>query len=136
MPSRDSAAVAVWVKTGGRYEPKKISGISHFLEHMLFKGTKTRTTRQIKEEVEGVGGILNAFTGEEVTCYFAKLLKEHYPQYTIGYSDHSIGILMPAVAVGMGAEIIEKHITLDRNMKGTDHRGSLEPLGGWCRTRS
>jgi sialic acid synthase len=58
-------------------------------------------------------------------------LKEHYPQFTIGYSDHSIGILMPAVAVGMGAEIIEKHITLDRNMKGTDHRGSLEPEGIW-----
>lgn len=52
-------------------------------------------------------------------------LKEHYPEYTIGYSDHSIGIVIPAVAVAMGAEIIEKHITLDRNMKGTDHIGSL-----------
>ncbi|MDO9615408.1 MAG: N-acetylneuraminate synthase family protein, partial [Bacteroidota bacterium] len=62
-------------------------------------------------------------------------LKNHYPQYTIGYSDHSIGILMPAVAVGMGAEIIEKHITLDRNMKGTDHRGSLEPEGIWRMVR-
>ena len=60
-----------------------------------------------------------------------QFLKENYPQYTIGYSDHSIGILMPAVAVGMGAEIIEKHITLNRNMKGTDHRGSLEPEGIW-----
>jgi sialic acid synthase len=62
-------------------------------------------------------------------------LKDHYPQYAIGYSDHSIGILMPAVAVGMGAEIIEKHITLDRNMKGTDHRGSLEPEGIWRMVR-
>jgi 3-deoxy-D-glycero-D-galacto-nononate 9-phosphate synthase len=52
-------------------------------------------------------------------------LKEHYPEYTIGYSDHSVGIVIPALAVGLGAEIIEKHITLDRNMKGTDHRGSL-----------
>ena len=60
-----------------------------------------------------------------------QFLKENYPQYTIGYSDHSIGILMPAVAVGIGAEIIEKHITLNRNMKGTDHRGSLEPEGIW-----
>jgi 3-deoxy-D-glycero-D-galacto-nononate 9-phosphate synthase len=64
-----------------------------------------------------------------------QFLKENYPQYTIGYSDHSIGILMPAVAVGMGAEIIEKHITLDRNMKGTDHRGSLEPEGIWRMVR-
>ena len=60
-----------------------------------------------------------------------QFLKENYPQYAIGYSDHSIGILMPAIAVGIGAEIIEKHITLDRNMKGTDHRGSLEPEGIW-----
>lgn len=52
-------------------------------------------------------------------------LKEHYPQYTIGYSDHSFGIVIPAVAVALGAEIIEKHITLDRNMKGTDQKGSL-----------
>jgi sialic acid synthase len=52
-------------------------------------------------------------------------LKEHYPDFTIGYSDHSIGIVIPAVAVALGAEIVEKHITLDRNMKGTDHKGSL-----------
>lgn len=52
-------------------------------------------------------------------------LKKHYPQYTIGFSDHTIGIAAPAVAVGMGARIIEKHITIDRQMKGTDQRGSL-----------
>lgn len=62
-------------------------------------------------------------------------LKEIYPQYTIGYSDHSIGIVVPAVAVGLGAEVIEKHITLDRNMKGTDHQGSLGPEGIWRMVR-
>jgi len=56
-------------------------------------------------------------------------LKESYPEYTIGYSDHSIGIVIPAVAVALGAEVIEKHITLDRNMKGTDHKVSLGPDG-------
>lgn len=56
-------------------------------------------------------------------------LKKNYPQYTIGFSDHTIGIAAPAVAVGMGAEIIEKHITIDRRMKGTDQRGSLGPDG-------
>jgi len=60
-----------------------------------------------------------------------RFLQKNYAQYTIGYSDHSIGILMPPVAVSMGAKVIEKHITLDRNMKGTDHRGSLEPEGIW-----
>ncbi|MBI4647766.1 MAG: N-acetylneuraminate synthase family protein [Bacteroidia bacterium] len=56
-------------------------------------------------------------------------LKTKYPDYKIGYSDHSIGILMPVVAVALGAEVIEKHITLDREMKGTDHKGSLSPDG-------
>ena len=52
-------------------------------------------------------------------------LKTHYPKYTIGYSDHSIGIVIPCAAVAIGAQVIEKHITLDRSMKGTDHAGSL-----------
>lgn len=56
-------------------------------------------------------------------------LKEHYGQYTIGFSDHTIGISAPSIAVGMGAEIIEKHITIDRHMKGTDQAGSLGPDG-------
>lgn len=56
-------------------------------------------------------------------------LKEHYPQYKIGFSDHTIGIAAPVVAVGMGAEVIEKHITIDRRMKGTDQAGSLGPDG-------
>lgn len=80
MKERVSSAVAIWVRVGGRYEPKRLSGVSHFLEHMLFKGTKNRTHRQIKKEVEGVGGMLNAFTSEEATCYFAKLPAEHFPK--------------------------------------------------------
>ena len=58
-------------------------------------------------------------------------LKERFPRHRIGYSDHSIGIVIPAVAVGMGAELIEKHITLDRKMKGSDHAGALGPDGLW-----
>lgn len=62
---------------------------------------------------------------ENVNLKTILYLKKHYPQYTIGYSDHTIGIATPVAAVGMGAEIIEKHITLDRGMKGTDQAGSL-----------
>lgn len=72
---------------------------------------------------------------QNINLLSIQFLKDNYPQYIVGYSDHSIGILMSAVAVGMGAEIIEKHITLDRNMKGTDHRGSLEPEGIWRMVR-
>lgn len=87
FPDRDSAACGIWVKAGGRLEPKKLSGVSHLLEHMLFKGTRLRSTRQIKEEIEGVGGMLNAFTGEEATCYFAKIPKEHFPRALSVLSD-------------------------------------------------
>lgn len=80
MRERESCSVAVWVKVGGRYEPRRLSGVSHFLEHMLFKGTRKRSSRQIKNEIEGVGGALNAFTSEETTCYFAKLPAAHFPQ--------------------------------------------------------
>ena len=64
-----------------------------------------------------------------------RFLQDHYSDYTIGYSDHSIGIVVPVAAVAMGAKMIEKHVTLDRNMKGTDHRGSLEPDGIWRMVR-
>ncbi len=80
MQDRASAGVAIWVRAGGRFESRPLSGVSHFLEHMLFKGTPSRTARQIKEQIEGVGGMMNAFTGEESTCYFAKLLVPHFPK--------------------------------------------------------
>ncbi len=80
MQERNSSGVAIWVRAGARFETKKISGVSHFLEHMLFKGTKKRNTRQIKQEIEGVGGMLNAFTGEESTCYYSKLMATHFSE--------------------------------------------------------
>ncbi len=72
MPSMQSVSLGIWVAVGGRHEPARICGASHFIEHLLFKGTRRRTARQISQEVEGVGGYLNAFTSEEHTCYFAK----------------------------------------------------------------
>jgi predicted Zn-dependent peptidase len=73
MPNRVSASLGIWIKAGSRYETKAIGGISHFLEHLLFKGTQKRTREQIKQSVEGIGGSLNAFTAEELTCYLAKV---------------------------------------------------------------
>ena len=71
-PAMQSVSVGVWIAVGGRYEPARVCGVSHFIEHLLFKGTRRRTAKQISQEVEGIGGYLNAFTSEEYTCYFAK----------------------------------------------------------------
>ncbi len=77
MPGMQSAALGIWIKTGGRYEDYSNKGISHYLEHMLFKGTRHYSCNQIKECIEGVGGSLNGFTSEEFTCYLVKLPARH-----------------------------------------------------------
>ncbi|NOX96622.1 MAG: insulinase family protein [Nitrospirae bacterium] len=79
MPSMVSATVGLWLRAGGRFENKKNNGVSHFLEHLLFKGTTRRSYRQVKEAIEGVGGSLNGFTAEEVTCYLAQVVGKHLP---------------------------------------------------------
>lgn len=73
MPGRQSLALGIWINIGGRYETFKNKGIAHYLEHLLFKGTKKYTHRDIKESIEGVGGALNGFTSEEFTCYLVKI---------------------------------------------------------------
>jgi predicted Zn-dependent peptidase len=78
-PDLRSVTVGIWVENGSRYESDAEAGISHFLEHLFFKGTERRTAFQIAQEVEALGGVLNAFTGKEQTCYFAKVLPEHLP---------------------------------------------------------
>ena len=77
MPNIESVAMGVWVGVGGRYEDKRISGVSHFIEHLLFKGTKKRSAKDISQAIEGRGGYYNAFTQEESTCYYARISTEH-----------------------------------------------------------
>ena len=77
MPHMAGVSVGLWVGVGGRYEPVELGGVCHFIEHLLFKGTRTRTARQISQAVEGIGGYLNAFTGEESTCFHARAGHPH-----------------------------------------------------------
>ncbi|MDY5954321.1 MAG: pitrilysin family protein [Kiritimatiellia bacterium] len=72
MQEVESAVIGIWVRNGSRYEEEAVGGVSHFIEHLLFKGTRKRTAAQISEAVEGVGGELNAFTTEDNTCYYAR----------------------------------------------------------------
>ena len=74
MPSMVSSIIGIWVENGSRYEVPAENGTSHFIEHLLFKGTKKRSAAQIAEDFDAVGGVLNAFTGKEYTCYYAKVL--------------------------------------------------------------
>ena len=75
MPGLRSASVGIFLSAGGRHERAEQNGIAHFLEHMAFKGTPTRTALQIAEEIEDVGGYINAYTGKEMTAYYARVLE-------------------------------------------------------------
>lgn len=79
MPGLLSAAVGLWVTAGGRHERPEQNGIAHFLEHMAFKGTKRRSALQIAEEIEDVGGYINAYTSREMTAFYARVLEADVP---------------------------------------------------------
>ena len=77
IPTVRSVAIGIWIGTGSRNETPDNNGISHFLEHMFFKGTKTKSAKEIAESFDSIGGQVNAFTSKEYTCYYAKVLDNH-----------------------------------------------------------
>lgn len=79
MPHVRSVTMGVWVWSGTRFEPAEKPGIAHFLEHAVFKGTEKRSAYQIAQSIESLGGYLNAFTGRELNCYFARVMDSHLP---------------------------------------------------------
>jgi predicted Zn-dependent peptidase len=78
IPYVNSVSIGIWVKVGSRYESLENNGISHFIEHMLFKGTKNRSAKEIANSIDKIGGQLNAFTSKECTCFYAKVLDTHF----------------------------------------------------------
>ncbi len=80
LPDVESSSIGVWVATGSRKETRRVNGITHFIEHLLFKGTKRRTALDIAKEIESVGGVLNAFTSREYTCFYAKVINKDLPR--------------------------------------------------------
>jgi predicted Zn-dependent peptidase len=79
IPHVRSVAVGVWVETGSRHEPLPKSGVSHFIEHLVFKGTETRTAEEVAKAVDSVGGQMDAFTTKEHTCFYVTVLDQHLP---------------------------------------------------------
>lgn len=82
VPTVRSVSLGIWLFTGSRNEREEINGVSHFLEHMLFKGTKTRSAQEIAEAFDLIGGYVNAFTAKEYTCYYARVL-DSYKEYAL-----------------------------------------------------
>src|SRR5271163_4279573 len=80
MEHMHSVSVGIWLQAGSRREPAALNGISHFIEHMVFKGTARRTAEDIAREVDSVGGMLDAFTSKEMVCFNTRVLNEHLPK--------------------------------------------------------
>jgi predicted Zn-dependent peptidase len=115
MPHMRSVSVGVWAGVGGRHEKSEESGMSHFLEHMLFKGTKRRSARQITVAVEGVGGYLNAFTTEDHTCYYAKAGVEHFERLCDVLGDMYADSTFPVTEVEREREVVREEILMYRD---------------------
>jgi len=116
LPSMQSVAVGIWLKVGGRYETFAQKGISHYLEHLLFKGSKEYSCRQIKETIEGVGGSLNGFTSEELTCYLAKLPARHLPEALNILSDMVANPLLLAEDIDKERTVILEELKMYRDL--------------------
>jgi predicted Zn-dependent peptidase len=118
IPEMKSVSVGIWVAVGGRHETEDLCGISHFLEHLLFKGTSKRSAKQITEEVEGVGGFINAFTTEDHTCFYAKAGSQHLPALADVLCDMYVNSLFAEGEIARERDVIREEIMMYRDHPG------------------
>ena len=118
MPHVESVSVGFWFAVGGRQESRRQNGVFHFLEHMLFKGTTKRNAREISEAIEGVGGYLNAFTAEEMTCYYARASASHLPLVIDVLSDMVLRATFPAAEIARERGVIQEEIRMYEDQPG------------------
>ena len=115
MPHLRSVSVGVWIRTGSRREPAELNGISHFIEHMVFKGTERRTAEEIARAIDSVGGMLDAFTAKEMICFNVKVLDEHLP---IAFDVLSDLVLRPRFAeedIAKEKQVVLEEIKMDQD---------------------
>jgi predicted Zn-dependent peptidase len=115
MPHMESVCVGIWAAVGGRHEPEPLGGISHFIEHLVFKGTKNRSARQILHDVEGIGGYLNAFTTEDHTCYYAKGCASHLPVLCDVLCDMYLNSTFAPSEIARECDVIREEILMYRD---------------------
>jgi predicted Zn-dependent peptidase len=106
-----SASLGIWVENGSRHEAPAQAGASHFLEHLLFKGTERRSAREVAQAIEDVGGVINAFTGKEYTCYYVKVLPEHLDVGIDVLSDIFLHSTLPPEEVERERGVVVQEIT-------------------------
>ena len=111
MPEMVSSTIGIWVENGSRYETRDENGVSHFIEHLLFKGTNRRTAAQIAEQIDSVGGVLNAFTGKEYTCYYARVLGEDLKMATDLLADLFLDSLFDPAEVDRERQVVLQEIS-------------------------
>ncbi len=116
MPNMKSVALGIWIKVGGRYESFGNKGISHYLEHLLFKGSKKYSYRKLKESIEGKGGALNGFTSEEATCYLVKLPYRYLDLGLDILSDMVVNPLLPKIEVEKERTVILEELKMYRDL--------------------
>jgi predicted Zn-dependent peptidase len=105
-----SVSIGIWIKTGSRAERRLENGIAHFLEHMVFKGTKNRSPLKIAQSMESLGGSLNAFTGKEVTCFFANALDTHLKNAVEILADMVCNSTFPQKEIGREKQVVLEEI--------------------------
>ncbi len=113
MPHVRSVSVGVWVRTGSRSEPAAHNGLAHFLEHMVFKGTERRSAEEIARSMDSVGGMLDAFTAKELTCFNAKVLDEHLPIAFDVISDLILRPLFAPADIEKEKQVVLEEIKMD-----------------------
>jgi predicted Zn-dependent peptidase len=112
MPAVRSASIGIWADVGSSLERREQRGISHLVEHMLFKGTPRRSAREIAETMDGVGGSLNAFTDKEATCYYAKVIDRHVPLALDVLSDMFLHSLFDAQELAKEQKVVLEEIKM------------------------
>jgi predicted Zn-dependent peptidase len=151
MPHMRSVTTGIWVGIGGRHEKRAECGMSHFIEHLLFKGTARRSARQITETVEGLGGYLNAYTTEDHTCYYSRAAARHLPQLADVLCDMFIHSEFASDEINREREVIREEILSYRDQPeqhasdlltetmwprhplGRPLTGTLESISHFCR---
>jgi predicted Zn-dependent peptidase len=112
MPHMVGVSVGIWVGVGSRGEPPALNGVCHFIEHLLFKGTRRRSAKEISQAVEGIGGYLNAFTSEETTCFHARACHDRFEELLDVLQDMLLNSQFAPSEIAKEREVIKEEIAM------------------------